>query len=98
MDIKEKRAHLESLQMPLLHLNGSGYHNLSKALEEAQMAIMDACEALNQTAPHGRDYYPLKDGAYEKARDEHLSRGRKLCEVMDELMAIQHRLYECKKG
>ena len=95
-DNEAKQAHLEQLQEPLLHGNGSGYKNLSGQLEEAYRAIQTACEKLRHCTPHGRDYYPLEAGALQKARKEHFARGAKLSEVLDELAAMQHALYEQK--
>jgi hypothetical protein len=77
----------KSLTVPTVHLNGTGETGLVEPLRAAYAAIRDALGALNEAAPHGRDYY-LTTGAYERARDEHLDRVRRLESVGDELIAL----------
>lgn len=79
----------KELQVPTVHLNGTGKRGLTEPLLDAYRAVREACAALNQTAPHARDYYVQEDPqAYEKAREQYEARGRKLVEVMDELMVL----------
>jgi len=79
----------KELQVPTVHLNGTGKDGLLKPLQEACRALTEACRALNATAPHGRDYYVQEDpDAFKKAREQYMARGRKLVEVMDELEAL----------
>jgi len=51
---------------PLVHLNGSGKKNLEAQYREASDALHDALAKLPR--PHARDYYPLGDDAFKKAR------------------------------
>lgn len=56
----------KSVPQPIIHLNGSGAKNLTAQYREASDALHDALAKLPR--PHGRDYYPLGDDAYKKAR------------------------------
>ena len=56
--------------MPLVHLNGSGRQRLLDQLEATYRALSTAYDLLCDGAPHGRDYYPLGDDAYTRARAE----------------------------
>lgn len=71
---------------PIVHLNGSGRQNLIDALANAYSAIEKAAEALRQTAPNGRDYYPAGPEALEAARQQHTRRIRALRDLQDELV------------
>lgn len=44
-------------EAPLLHLNGSSGEVLADGYREAIQKLTDAYEAIQKTAPHGRDYY-----------------------------------------
>lgn len=90
--MQEKQAHLESLQMPTILLNGSDPVELAQKLEAAYLAINEACRALNECTPHGRDYVSRKGDGYAQAYREHMARGRKLCDVMDELCYIAYNI------
>lgn len=65
-------------QVPRVHLNGTSRGELvaqQRAVYEAAEALLDA---LRQATPNGRDYYPLGDEAFRRAREEH--RGR-MCQA-----------------
>lgn len=101
MNQEEKRAHLESLQVPTISLNGSDPSQLAKNLEDAYLAINEACRALNECAPHGRDYprlSPTAAGAFTVAYKQHMARGRQLCDVMDELCHLAHNIREAHEA
>ena len=82
------------LQLPCIHLNGTSREGLLEALCNASNALNDAYSALKQTAPNGRDYYPLGAEAMEKATEEHMSRLRRLDEIKDEIDAIAQGIME----
>lgn len=84
------------LQAPLIHLNGSSKARLKEDLAEAYQAIREASLKLHATAPHQRDYYPLPDGAWECARDQYLSRLKRLEEIEKELLAVRLAISEGK--
>lgn len=76
----------ESLTVPTLHLNGSGFENLEEQYRQALEALKDAYDKL--PVPHGRDYYVQPEGAYEAARSQFFSQKEKLGDVLDELRKI----------
>ena len=79
--------------LPLIHLNGSGYANLERDARAASTACEGAYSALRGMAPHGRDYYPLGDAAFEAAAQEHVLLCAKLAEVLDAVEAHLAHLY-----
>jgi hypothetical protein len=79
--------------LPLIHLNGSGMNNLLFPAEAAQGALNTAANQLRAMAPHGRDYYPLGDAAFEAAAQEHVLLCAKLAEVLDAVEAHLAHLY-----
>jgi hypothetical protein len=56
--------------MPCVHSNGSGAAALMEQAEDCITTLKAAQEALRSAAPHGRDFYPLGDEAFSKARDQ----------------------------
>lgn len=78
----------DRLTKPTIHLNGSSAESLAEGYGSAGSAVQKAMEELSATAPHGRDYY-LTEGAFEKARAEHLDRVRRLQSVYDELKELR---------
>lgn len=79
-----------SLAIPMIHSNGTSREQLQRDLEAAVHSLRDAREALQQTAPNGRDYYVYQGSTdvFNQARSEYDSRQRRLQEVIDELMEI----------
>lgn len=79
---------------PTIHLNGTSRESLLEALETAYRKLGEAYDALKQTAPNGRDYYPQGPNAIGQATSEHFARLKRIDEVRDELealaIAIQH--------
>lgn len=73
------------MTLPTIHLNGTSPERLVEALETAYDKLREAREALAETAPNGRDYYPQGPQALYAAQDEHLARDNKLQQVMAEL-------------
>ncbi len=78
----------KDLTFPTIHLNGSGAKQLAEALEEAYRTLDVARDALQKTAPHGRDYYVQEGDAFLKARNEFQARQQALAKVQAELLAI----------
>lgn len=81
-------------QAPLLHLNGSSYESLSGGLIEAGKAVTRALDALSAYPLNQRDYYPLGDDAWRRAKAEQDSRYARLKSVYDELLALLDHLDE----
>jgi hypothetical protein len=44
---------------------------------------------LECASPHSRDYYVIGETAFNKAREEHVERAKKIRSVMAELVEIQ---------
>jgi len=76
------------MQLPCIHLNGTSKERLIESLCAASQALDLAYSALKQTAPNGRDYYPIGPGALERATAEHFGRLRKLDDVKKEIDEI----------
>jgi hypothetical protein len=76
------------MRKPTIHLNGTSREALESALEDANVAIGYAIEALAKAAPNGRDYYPQGDNAFNQARNEHVARIAKLTDVLADIQAL----------
>ena len=77
------------MQMPIVNINGTSREMLLAVNENALEVLRRALYALEDTAPHGRDYQTDSSGeSYRKALDEHLARNTKLLEVFEELTCI----------
>jgi hypothetical protein len=50
------------MTVPTVHLNGTGREGLRRKYRTAYLTLTPAIEALRQTTPHGRDYYPQDGG------------------------------------
>jgi hypothetical protein len=74
--------------IPTIHLNGTSREELIRQLRVAGEALLEARRALENTAPHGRDYYPQGKGAIQQAQTEHYERLRRIDDVYEELMVI----------
>jgi hypothetical protein len=76
------------LVLPTIHLNGTSKEVLFEDLSNALYAVTLAMEAVQATAPHGRDYYTQSGNALQQALAQHASRLHSLQTVYDELEAI----------
>lgn len=76
-----------AVTFPVVHLNGSGRSGLYRQYQDAYLALVEALEALQVTAPHGRDYY-VRPGTFEAAQREHLDRLERVQGVMHEVAQI----------
>lgn len=74
---------------PTVHMNGSSAEMLHSDYVNAVYALNEAIAAVQQTAPHGRDYYVQDDpDAYVKARAQHLNRLACLNNMLRELETL----------
>lgn len=80
--------------IPTVHLNGTSYDGLFEPLCEAGGAIRKAITALQECAPHGRDYYLQGEGALAVATSEHLARVSRLQSVLEELQVVMEGIAE----
>jgi hypothetical protein len=79
---------LAKLAMPSVHLNGTDKHSLLLGYRTAIAALNLAIKTVQDTAPHGRDYYIQKDNPIQRAIAEHAERLQKLHRVMQEIEAL----------
>jgi hypothetical protein len=56
------------MQLPLIHLNGNDGRKLGQQYFEALKALIQFQDVFEQIEFHSRDYYPLGDEAWLKAR------------------------------
>lgn len=73
------------MRKPTIHFNGTSVDHLLDTYTHAHAAIREAIDALAQTAPNGRDYYPQGDAAINEAMFEHQSRALRLKSVLREI-------------
>ena len=83
----------KQLAKPTVHLNGTSRESLQEQLSQAGGAIQLALKALNEAAPHARDYYPQGDGevyteSFRTAVAQHEDRYARLQSVLDELTEL----------
>lgn len=76
------------MTLPTIHLNGTDATTLLGDAINAMDALRNAIEALDKTAPNGRDYYPQGSDALGLAFGEYLLRRDSLCNVLKELERI----------
>ena len=76
------------MTLPTIHSNGTSKGRLIEALCNASAALDSAYEALKETAPNGRDYYPDGPRALEAATAEHMARLRAVDSVKAEIDAL----------
>lgn len=81
------------LTAPTVHLNGSSGSALEEALDKAARDCQTALNSVMECYPHGRDYYPQGEGAYDAARKEHQARMAAISKVMGELMEISRNVH-----
>lgn len=73
---------------PVLHLNGSDGEVLASGYREAIERLHEACIVLQDTAPHGRDYYVKGPEAIIKATRAHQYRLGALFGTLHQLKAL----------
>lgn len=67
-------SHVNDLMVPTIHLNGSSPTNLRDANRLVGDALRQLAELMVDAEPNSRDYYLQGDGAYNRARSEHVAR------------------------
>lgn len=76
------------MRKPSIHLNGTSRGELVGNYRAAHEALQAAIEALQKTAPHGRDYYIQDGDAIQEAMREYRERFVMLDKVLQELEEI----------
>ena len=74
--------------LPTIHMNGTSKADLLDRYMTAMLAVEAAIDAVTQTGPHGRDYYPQGDDALRQAQAAHQDRLKRLHAVVLELNAL----------
>lgn len=82
--------------VPIAHLNGTGKAGLQTQRKKASDALYVALQALEDMAPHMRDYYLYDDpeGAFRRAREEHYSNVQMVEAVIADLAAVYDALMD----
>jgi hypothetical protein len=76
------------MMTPTLHLNGSSKERLLEDNLQARRLLLEAARALQEAAPHGRDYYVQGGAATQMALAEHHDRMVRIQSVINELDTI----------
>lgn len=79
--------------IPTVHLNGTSKDALIEQNTAALKALQSAIKALRMAAPHGRDFYVQKDGAFQEAVRLHHARLASLVAVEADLTALVSGIY-----
>jgi len=85
------------MTLPTIHLNGTSAERLLDGLTEVVLKLDEAYEALRQTAPNGRDYYPQGPAAMEAATAEHMDRLRRLDALKAEVEQLADGIYTASR-
>jgi hypothetical protein len=80
--------------IPTVHLNGTKGRVLVDQLQNASEALHKALAALAEASPHGRDYYPQGESAFQTAAGAHADRLRAVQKVKDDCDAIALAIYD----
>ena len=84
-----------ALEVPAIHLNGSGKAHLVGVMEAAISALDTAREALAKARPHPRDYYVndknISGMSFDIAAAQHKNREERLTSVASELEYLWNR-------
>jgi len=79
---------------PTLHLNGTGRADLLNQQRNAMQALRLALTAMQNAAPHGRDYYPQGPDALAKAQAEHAMRLALVEKVLGDLEILAASIHD----
>lgn len=82
------------IQVPLVHNNGTDASDLAQQCENVGKAIRDVLHALYLATPNARDYYPLGDGAFQRAQREHEARVASLERVGYDILALHEAIVD----
>jgi hypothetical protein len=84
------------LQIPVVHLNGTGKTALLKEVGEAIKAVEVAMDKVNNMTIHARDYYvkPNHETAFNEASSQATMRYRKLDAVLAELIEYRSGVFK----
>lgn len=75
------------LTFPLIHLNGNSRESLLRDYKDALRAVHTARAVFHLIDFHARNYYPLPNGSYERAAEDHRQNYNRLLQVEQYLEA-----------
>lgn len=78
----------QALRLPTIHLNGTSRESLLQQVRRARITGNEFQAALQEMAPHERDYYPQGPGALAAVSEQHRDRMKKVHEILGELAQI----------
>ena len=87
-----------SVVVPLVHLGGTNGDELARQLTGVADALDSALSALVDAAPNGRDYYPLPDGVFATAVEDHRGRIQRVVALLAEVNTIREALADGRFG
>lgn len=73
---------------PAIHTNGTSPESLLDAYRKLYTAVHAAIDAIADSAPNARDYYPLGADAFQEARTEHAARYAALVSVRNDAESL----------
>jgi len=85
---------MKVLQVPTVHLHGTSHGTLLEGYTAAGQALRIAMEKVQETAPHGRDFYTGSLDRLGNAMFEHNYRILRLREIYKELLALAEAVEE----
>lgn len=85
------------MQFPRIHINGSDPERLRDDYIAASSIAQRLLAALQDTTPHGRDYYLISSDAASVAMSEHVARLAKVEDVCRELHALAFSVIDQKE-
>ena len=84
----------DTLQLPMIHLNGTGADSLFKQYNEAYDAVCKAVDAFDKIDCNARDYYVIDSEAHERARKH---RSQQKVKLMNVQFYLEHHLVHIEK-
>jgi hypothetical protein len=94
-DVPKSEFMNKKLAVPTVHLNGSGRKNLETGYETVSRVLRKVLDALQDAAPHGRDYY-VQGGfdPFAVAQEQHRARLQRIQDVLQEIETIREAIAE----
>lgn len=74
---------------PFIHLNGSSAKRLAEDYDKVVGLLRQAHQAMSETAPNARDYYPERVSYFETARQEHIARMLAVSAALTDYVALR---------
>jgi hypothetical protein len=85
------------IQLPLVHMNGTGIKTLTEDYDNAGDKLRDFVDTWERMEFNARDYYPHGPEAWTKARDARDAINAKIREIEQYIDAHREHLYDQQK-